>query len=454
MIEYKWFNCVKNDIDLIEDSMIFRKKNFSPNEEFNCLMSFFCENLKSFNSPRRALTASYKSLLGVYLKSTLREDMRHHTGLKSRVKDYEEEIFERYAKNELTCIGFDMSCANTRPEVRYNEIIDDAKARIEKIEDSVSSEVDLTKSQSADLVIERIVEMNNPNSTEYTKTGIFDLDEIIFGFKRTNYIIIAGRPSMGKTALGITFMNSFVSQGRMTAFVSVEMTKDSIIERCAYNISEVENDSFTNGQGIDPTKMNRFQESMTQIVDNDNYIFINPTRKYISDVCRAIRKCKRDNPLLDIVIVDYLQKIDGSDSRKDERLQIKEISDALCELGKRLKITMIPLAQLSRESEKDNGMPQMRHLKGGSDMEQDADMLIFIHRSKKAQHEAKLNGSTTTAIFEDNAEQRIDSLQSYLIVQKNRNGAIGMAKSLYNAPCAKFLSYERQLPSYEEGEQF
>ena len=454
MIEYKWFNCIKNDIDLIEDSMIFQIVNFSPNQEFNQLMSFFRENVKKHKVLRISLKASFTSLLGSYPNSTLRQDIRSHSGLKSRVNEYEKEIFERYAKNQLVYIGQDLSCSETRPEILYTEIIDDAKQRISAIEDSVSDEVDLTKGKSADLIIERIQEMNNPTSKDYTKTGIDELDDVIFGFRRGKYIIIAGRPSMGKTALGVTLMINAVNQNRKVAFLSVEMSKDSIIERCAYNMAGVNNDSFTNGKGIDPTDMSRFQDALQRIVDDERYIFINPVRKYISDVCRAIRKCKRDNPDLDFIIVDYLQKISGSDARKDERLQIQEISEALCDIGKKLGVTMIALAQLSRESEKDNGMPQMRHLKGGSDMEQDADMLVFIHRSKKAQHEAKSNGSTTTAIFEDGATQQLDNLQSYLIVQKNRDGAIGMAKSLYNAPCASFYSYERQVPHFNEGGQF
>ena len=439
-VELQWFNCIKNDLDAIEDSKIFNIPNVFTNLDLNILVGEFKANIKRYETLRRALRASFDALHTLRPKSELKQYLSTQTGLKDMLNTYEEEIFERFAKNELSGIGLELSTANNRPELHYNEILEETKNKIAAIEDNISVEIDMTKDQAAVAIIDRIMEMNNPNSQEYTKSGIAELDDIIFGFKRGNYIIIAGRPSMGKTAIGISFMINFVKQGRKCAFLSVEMAKDAIIERCSYTLAGVENDSFTNGQGIDQGKFKAFSDAITEIKNNKKYLFINPVRKYIADVCRAIRKAKRDNPDLDVVFVDYLQKIDGSDPRKDERLQIKEISDKLCELGKRLKITMIPLAQLSRDS--DGEIPQMKHLKGGSDMEQDADMLIFIHRSKKAQHEAKENGKSETYIFGEGYDQTINSLQSYLIVQKNRNGAIGMAKSLYDAPCMKFYSYE------------
>jgi replicative DNA helicase len=154
-----------------------------------------------------------------------------------------------------------------------------------------------------------------------------------------------------------------------------------------------------------------------------------------------------------MVVVDYMQKIQGTDKRANTVEQIKEISGCLTDLCKSLNVVMISLSQLNRGAD-EGALPVQANLKGASDIEQDADMIFFIHRSREAQKDAQANASTRMPVVKgmEAEDQTIRGLQSLWILDKNRDGQTGMFKVYYDAPVMRFNSDPEGFvePSFDE----
>jgi replicative DNA helicase len=157
------------------------------------------------------------------------------------------------------------------------------------------------------------------------------------------------------------------------------------------------------------------------------------------------------------VVVDYMQKIQGTDKRANPVEQIKEISGCLTDLCKSLDVVMVTLAQLNRGAD-EGALPVQANLKGASDIEQDADMIFLIHRSREAQKDAQANASTRMPVAKGVAaeDQTIRGLQSLWILDKNRDGQTGMFKVYYDAPVMRFNSEPEGFvePNFNDDEEF
>ena len=453
-IEHKWFSCIRNNRDLIEDSQIFHIKNIFSDRAFNDLIRLFSKNMKIKQELRTALNESFKELACIHPQNQLRQELQAVKGLEMNVKSYEEEIFSRHAKNELADIGNQLSHAPTRTE-DYQYILDDAKTRLNSIEESMSADTEMTKEKSFEVMQQKIADMNNPNPELFIKTGIKNIDDKIIGFQKKKHIIIASRPSIGKTAGGLTIAINAKRQNKKVAFVSVEMTNDQIFSRACFNNGNIPSDIFNPGGCPQPNDFQDLNESASELIRDDNFILINPIRRNLRDVVRSIRKCKRENPDLDMVVVDYLQKIQGTDKRANPVEQIKEISGALTDMCKSLNVVMVTLAQLNRGAD-EGGIPQQSHLKGASDIEQDADMIFLLHRSREAQKQAQAQGSTRLPVTKgiEAEDQSIRGLQSLWILDKNRDGQTASFKVYYDAPVMRFDSMpgEFATPHFDDGD--
>jgi replicative DNA helicase len=455
-IEHKWFSVIRNNRDLIEDSQIFHQENIFTDRVFNDLVRLFRNNIKTKNHLRTALNEAYKKLSTIHPQNTLRQEISAVYGLEKDVKSYEEEIFSRYAKIQLSDIGNSLANAPIRAD-DYQHILDDAKTRLNHIEESMSADTEMTKEKSFEIMRQKIEDMNNPNPALFIKSGIKKIDEKIIGFQKKKHIVIASRPSIGKTAGGLTLAINAKNQGKKVAFVSVEMTNDQIFSRACFNNGDIPSDVFNPGGNPQVNDFENLKKSAQELIADDNFILINPVRRNLRDVARSIRKCKRENPDLSMVVVDYLQKIQGTDKRANPVEQIKEISGCLTDLCKSLDVVMVTLAQLNRGAD-EGGIPQQSHLKGASDIEQDADMIFLLHRDRQAQKEAQATGTTRRPVTKgiDAEDQTIRGLQSLWILDKNRDGQTGMFKVYYDAPVMRFNSEVNGFvePNFDNDEQF
>jgi replicative DNA helicase len=351
-------------------------------------------------------------------------------------------------------IGNSLTHAPVRAD-DYQHILDDAKTKLNHIEEAMSADMEMTKEKSFEIMQLKIEDMNNPNPELFIRSGIKKIDEKIIGFQKKKHIIIASRPSIGKTAGGLTLAINAKRQGKKVAFVSVEMTNDQIFSRACYNNGDIPSDVFNPGGNPQVSDFEDLRHSANELIEDDNFILINPVRRNLRDVARSIRKCKRENPDLDMVIVDYMQKVKGTD--RDPVLQIKEISGEFTDMCKKLDVVWVSLAQLNRGAD-EGGIPQQSHLKGASDIEQDADMIFLIHRSREAQKEAQANASTRMPVVKgmEAEDQTIRGLQSLWILDKNRDGQTGMFKVYYDAPVMRFNSEPEGFvaPNFDDDEEF
>ncbi len=439
--EYQWFTVIKNDQDLIEDSIIFNLDRPFACEQLNTLHFYFKDNLKT-KTHRNALKASFESLSVDYPQNQLKTILRNESALKSHVKDYEEVLIDKFKKRELSNL-IDTHHGVIHSEDNADVIVEQFKNVISMIDDTGIATDDISKDQAIEMITDKWQKLFENDFSDYIQTGIKTLDDVIIGFQKKTSNLICARPAVGKTALGLTFQDSFVQQGRKTGLISVEMTKDQLIERLAYINSEVPADTFTNGNDINPTDSAKVLESLSNIRDNDNYIIEATNNRTILNVARIARKMKRDNPDLEVIIIDYIQKIEAVKNKGVKTYEIEEISGVITDLAKKLDVVMIPLAQLNRATEQNKeALPQLSNLEGSSALEKDAHTVLMIHRSFKGGIEASTNGSTKQAVWGVEEEQTLDNLHSILLVAKNRSGKTGVAKTVYNARCTKFKAYD------------
>jgi replicative DNA helicase len=264
-------------------------------------------------------------------------------------------------------------------------------------------------------------------------TGFPVLDRVTGGWQNTELTIIAARPSMGKTALAANFArNAAVDSRAPVAFFSLEMSALSIATRIFAAEADLSTSDFIR-RGIDADKMVVVHNSCTQIINSNLFIDDTPAIT-IMELRSKARKLMRDHKIK-LIVIDYLQLMRGDKDaigRNGNREQeIASISRGLKQLAKELSIPVIALAQLSRASETRGGdkRPQLSDLRESGAIEQDADVVMFIHRPEYYN------------IFEDEAGNSTVGMAD-IITAKNRNGPVGTETIGYTAPSTKFYSLE------------
>ena len=246
-------------------------------------------------------------------------------------------------------------------------------------------------------------------------TGYTPLDDFTGGLKKGEMFVLAARPSIGKTTLGLNIISNVAIKGekrRPVAFFSLEMTDSQIARRLLCTEAGIPESVFWNGTFND-SDMVKLTTAAANI-RNAN-LFIDPTGGLtISELRAKARRLKNEHDI-QLIVIDYLQLM-HADARVDSRQQeVAEISGGIKKLAKDLNIPVLVLAQLNREIDKNtsaNARPKLAHLRESGAIEQDADIVTFLHRNR------------------DDAKNIADgaSTEAELIVEKNRNGKIGTVK--------------------------
>ncbi len=246
-------------------------------------------------------------------------------------------------------------------------------------------------------------------------TGYTPLDEFTGGLKKGEMFVLAARPSIGKTSLGLNIIANVAIKGaihRPVAFFSLEMTDNQIARRLLCSEAGIPESVFWNGTFND-SDMVKLTTAAANI--RDAKLFIDPTGGLtISELRAKARRLKNEHDI-QLIVIDYLQLM-HADARVDSRQQeVAEISGGIKKLAKDLDVPVLVLAQLNREIDKNagaNARPKLAHLRESGAIEQDADIVTFLHRNR------------------DDAKNLPDgaSTEAELIVEKNRNGKIGTVK--------------------------
>jgi replicative DNA helicase len=253
-------------------------------------------------------------------------------------------------------------------------------------------------------------------------TGFKHLNEMTSGFQNNDFIVLAARPSMGKTALALNFAQAAARDGLVVGFFSLEMSAEQLVLRLLSTESEIghhhiRNASISSDQWIELTHVAaRLAESK---------LFIDDTAmQSILDIRSKARRLKRDHGL-QILVIDYLQLIHSTKAHENRHQEVSEISRSLKALAKELSIPVIALSQLSRavESRLDK-RPMLSDLRESGAIEQDADLIMFLYRD---------------IVY--NADTEDPSL-SEIIIGKQRNGPTGTVKVQYQRELTSFVDYD------------
>ena len=258
-------------------------------------------------------------------------------------------------------------------------------------------------------------------------SGFKDLDMLTAGFQPSDLIVIAGRPSMGKTSLALNVgMNASMEEGVTTAIFSLEMSKEQIALRILCAKAKVNLKSLRTGY-LSQEDWGRLTLAVGSISDAPLYIDDTPAINTLEIRAKARRLKKEAN--LGLVIVDYLQLMKGASRYDSREKEISEISRSLKALAKELSVPVIALSQLNRKVEdRPNKRPQLADLRESGAIEQDADVILFVYRDEV------YNKSP------DNPKKG----EAELVVGKQRNGPIGVVTCHFDANYSTFRPFTRE----------
>jgi len=264
-------------------------------------------------------------------------------------------------------------------------------------------------------------------------SGFKKLDEKLSGFQKSDLIIIAARPSMGKTSLALDIARQAATDHNVpVAIFSLEMSSQQLVDRMVVAESKVDGWKLRTGRLTADSEFQRIRDSLDKLSKAPIYIDDQPGNNIIK--MRSTARRLKSEKELGLIIVDYLQLMLPVDSRKSDSMvqQITEISRSLKNLARELDVPVIALSQLSRAVEARGGKPRLSDLRDSGSIEQDADVVAFIHREDK---------------YKENSEK---PNIAEIMIQKHRNGPVGNIELYFDEKRVSFLEIDTHLEGYED----
>ena len=250
-------------------------------------------------------------------------------------------------------------------------------------------------------------------------TGFTDLDRKTAGLQRSDMVVVAARPSMGKTAFAVNIVEHAVMQGGAVLVFSMEMPSEQIVMRMLSSLGRIDQTRLRTGD-LQDDDWNRFTGAVSQLRDKRLYIDDTPALTP-TDVRSRARRVDREAGGLDMIVVDYLQLMRTADKAESRVNEISEISRSLKALAKEMRCPVVALSQLNRALEqRPDKRPLMSDLRESGAIEQDADVILFIYRDE---------------VYDEESE---DKGVAEIIIGKQRNGPIGKVRLSFIGNLTKF----------------
>jgi replicative DNA helicase len=344
-------------------------------------------------------------------------------------------VKERSLLRQLVTVGGEIAGSVWNEEgEEARELVEQAERKIFAIaEGSARGKGYVSAKQALPALIDQIDDLyNNPNKPRGLPTGFIDFDEKTGGLRGGDLLIVAGRPSMGKSTLAINMAeHAALKEGvrAAVAIFSLEMPADQILTRMLSSVGSVHLGNIRSGK-LSEDDWPRITGATKQL--QDAKIFIDDTPALTPTELRArSRRIKREHGL-DLIVVDYLQLMTVPGTKENRATEISEISRGLKALAKELNCPVIALSQLNRGVEqRENKKPVMSDLRESGAIEQDADMILLIYRDEVYNRETPKKGIA-----------EID-------LAKHRNGETGEIRLTFRGANARFENYKD--PAYGEG---
>lgn len=345
----------------------------------------------------------------------------------ANIISYADIVRQRSVRRQLIHIGNEISDSGFDTEGReVNELLDVAETKVFKIAEQGA------KGQKGfepikDLLskaVDRITELHeNQNALTGVSSGFADLDEMTSGLQPADLIIVAGRPSMGKTSFAMNLAeNVGIQSGMPVAVFSMEMPGDSLAMRMMSSLGRIDQHKVRTGQ-LEDEEWPRMQSSINILAEAK--IFIDDTAALSPIEVRArSRRLMKEHGKLGLIVLDYLQLMQSPSSSESRVAEISDISRSLKALAKELDVPVIALSQLNRNLEqRPNKRPVMSDLRESGSIEQDADVIIFIYRDEVYNEDSPDKGSAE------------------IIIGKQRNGPIGKCRLTFLGQYTRFENF-------------
>ncbi len=370
---------------------------------------------------------SYNSKLETVGGRAFINDLSYKTITTSNIEYYARIVQEKAVKralinagSEIVSFGYDL-----------NPIDESLEGAEKLIFDIASKKATTDLSHIKDLVLNTYekIEYRYEHKDELLglRTDFYELDTMTSGLQKSDLIILAARPSMGKTAFALNIaQNVAIKEKVPVAIFSLEMSKEQLVQRMLCSQAEVDTQRLKTGnmQSKDWDKLASAMNDFAQAP-----IFIDDTSGCtLTDIRAKCRRLKMEQKDLGLIVIDYLQLMEGS-GREERMQQISAISRGLKTLARELDVPVIALSQLSRAVEsRTDKRPMLSDLRESGAIEQDADIVMFIYRDeyyKKGEEE-------------DETVKAASKGESEIIIAKHRNGPVGTVKLLFQGNITKF----------------
>ena len=283
---------------------------------------------------------------------------------------------------------------------------------------------DIKKIQEVLPELQNTIETLAESKTDFTgiRTGFYDFDAMTRGLQKRQVIILAARPGAGKSAFALNIaLNAAINEKKSVAFFSLEMGAEEIAKRMFGCVGKIDGDVLKTGK-FKNTDWKKWNEAMSELQDTKFYID-DSAGLTVSEVRRKCRKLKNSDDGLDLIVIDYLQLLSSSAKYAGQRVQeVSEISRDIKKLAMELEVPVIALAQLSRSVEQrkgDDSKPKLSDLRESGSIEQDADIVLFLHSDEYGKYDGNVNRKVELLV----AKHRAGSTGSVNLVFKMNTGS-------------------------------
>jgi replicative DNA helicase len=323
------------------------------------------------------------------------------------------------AAEELEFLGYDEA-------TDLDELLDRAEKRVYEVTHNATTHKFVAIKDELGEAWERLDSLHNSQDTiRGVQTGFKSIDNMLAGLQKSDLIILAARPSVGKTSLALDIArHAAIDFNVPVGIFSLEMSSQQLVDRMLAAESQVDAWKIRIGKNLVENDFTAIQESLDKLSKAPIYIDDTPGNNILR--MRSIARRLKSEKGLGLIVVDYLQLMVPTQSHQSDNLvqQVTEISRSLKHLARELDVPVLALSQLSRAVESRGGKPRLSDLRDSGSIEQDADVVMFIHRERKEDDSGKGN-------------------MTEILIEKHRNGATGMAQLYFNDKKASFQDLEK-----------
>ena len=353
-------------------------------------------------------------------------DMRDDAITPVHVKQYATIVYEKSILRKMIRINEEIASTCYAGKENMESILEDAEKRVFQLAQQRNTGEFVPIRQVVSNAMDKIDKASKMNGyVTGVATGFIDLDYRTAGMQPSDLVLIAARPSMGKTAFALNIaQNVAFRQKKCVAIFSLEMSKEQLVNRMFSLESNVDAQKLRTGQLAD-NEWERLIESAAEI-GKSNLIIDDTPSISVSELRSKCRKFKMEHDL-SMIIIDYLQLMSGSGKNESHQLEIAEISRSLKAVARELNVPVLALSQLSRGVEgRPDHRPMLSDLRDSGAIEQDADVVMFIYRDDYYHPDTEKKGI------------------SEIIVAKQRNGPIGTVELVWLPEYTKFANLDKR----------